>query len=139
MSTRIRVRGATVVSMDPSIGVLDRGDLLLDAGKIIAVGRNLADWAVTTIDGHGLIAIPGFINGHIHLCQPALRGLADDPTLDRYFEVLIGKIVGLYTPEDVFVGNFIGALHHINAGVTTLVDWCHIVNTPAHADAAVDR
>ena len=31
-----------------------------------------------------------------------------------------------------------GALECINAGITTLVDWSHIMNTPDHADAAID-
>src|SRR4030095_559534 len=30
-----------------------------------------------------------------------------------------------------------GALECINAGITTLVDWSHIMNTPDHADAAI--
>ena len=90
------------------------------------------------IDGRGMIAMPGFINGHIHLWQTALRGVAADWTLDHYFSVLIGKVVGLYSPQDVYIGNLVGALDQINSGVTTLFDWCHIVNTPAHADAAVD-
>ena len=85
-----------------------------------------------------MIAMPGFINGHIHLWQTALRGVAADWTLDHYFSVLIGKVVGLYSPQDVYIGNLVGALDQINSGVTTLFDWCHIVNTPAHADAAVD-
>jgi cytosine/adenosine deaminase-related metal-dependent hydrolase len=138
MPSRIRIKGATIVSMDPAIGVLDPGDLLIDGGKIIAVEREISDWAVTAIDGRGMIAMPGFVNGHLHLWQTALRGIAADWTLDRYFAVLIGKVVGLYRPEDVHIGNLTGALDQINGGVTTLVDWCHIVNTPAHADAALD-
>ena len=82
--------------------------------------------------------MPGFINGHIHLWQTALRGVAADWTLDHYFGVLIGQVVRLYSPQDVYIGNLVGALDQINSGVTTLFDWCHIVNTPAHADAAVD-
>jgi cytosine/adenosine deaminase-related metal-dependent hydrolase len=124
--------------MDPAIGIIESGDLLIDDGKIIAVGRNVGSWAAIEIDGRGMIAMPGFINGHIHLWQTALRGVAADWTLDHYFGVLIGKVVKLYTPQDVFIGNLIGALDQINSGVTTLFDWCHIVNTPAHADAAVD-
>jgi cytosine/adenosine deaminase-related metal-dependent hydrolase len=85
-----------------------------------------------------MIAMPGFINGHIHLWQTALRGIAADWTLDQYFGVLIGRIVKLYTPRDAYTGNLVGALDQINSGVTTLFDWCHIVNTPEHADAAVD-
>jgi 5-methylthioadenosine/S-adenosylhomocysteine deaminase len=138
MLPRIRVKGATIVSMDPTLGIIESGDLLIDGGKIIAIGRNVGSWAVIEIDGRGMIAMPGFINGHIHLWQTALRGVAADWTLDHYFGVLIGQVVGLYSPQDVYIGNLVGALDQINSGVTTLFDWCHIVNTPAHADAAVD-
>ena len=138
MLPRIRVKGATIVSMDPTLGIIESGDLLIDDGKIIAVDRNVGSWAVTEIDARGMIAMPGFINGHIHLWQTALRGVAADWTLDHYFGVLIGQVVNLYSPQDVYIGNLVGALDQINSGVTTLFDWCHIVNTPAHADAAVD-
>jgi 5-methylthioadenosine/S-adenosylhomocysteine deaminase len=138
MLPRIRVKSATIVSMDPTLGIIETGDLLIDEGKIIAIGRNVGSWAVIEIDGRGMIAMPGFINGHIHLWQTALRGVAADWTLDHYFGVLIGRVVGLYSPQDVYIGNLVGALDQINSGVTTLFDWCHIVNTPAHADAAVD-
>ena len=124
--------------MDPVIGIIESGDLLIDGGKIIAVGPGAGSWAVTEINGRDMIAMPGFINGHIHLWQTALRGLAADWTLDHYFSVLIGHVVSLYTPPDAYIGNLVGALDQINTGVTTLFDWCHIVNTPAHADAAVD-
>ncbi len=138
MLPRIRIKGATIVSMDPTLGIIDSGDLLIDDGKIVAVGRNVGSWAVTEINGRDMIAMPGFVNGHIHLWQSALRGIAADWTLDHYFSMLIGKVVGLYTPHDAYIGNLVGALDQINSGVTTLFDWCHIVNTPAHADAAVD-
>jgi 5-methylthioadenosine/S-adenosylhomocysteine deaminase len=124
--------------MDPELGILEAGDILIDSDKIVAVGRNLGSWAVSEIDGRGMIAMPGFINGHIHLWQSALRGIAADWTLDHYFGMLIGQVVKLYTPHDAYIGNLIGALDQINSGVTTLLDWCHIVNTPEHADAAVD-
>jgi hypothetical protein len=110
MSPRIRVKGATIVSMDPTIGIIESSDLLIDGGKIIAVGKNVGSWAVIEIDGRGMIAMPGFINGHIHLWQTALRGVAADWTLDHYFSVLIGKVVGLYTPQDAYIGNLVGAL-----------------------------
>ena len=137
MQSRIRIKGATIVSMDPKIGIIDAGDLLIDGGKIVAVGKNVGSWAVTEIKGQGMIAMPGFVNGHIHLWQTALRGIAVD-WRSTIFGALIGKLVGLYTPRDVYIGNLVGALDQMNSGITTLFDWCHIVNTPAHADAAVD-
>jgi 5-methylthioadenosine/S-adenosylhomocysteine deaminase len=89
--------------MDPALGIIESGDLLIDRDKIIAVGRDIGSWAVREIDGRGMIAMPGFINGHIHLWQTALRGIAADWTLDQYFGVLIGKAVRLYTPQDAYI------------------------------------
>ena len=43
----------------------------------------------------------------------------------------------LYTPEDIYVANHVAALDLINNGVTTVVDHCHILNSPAHTDAAI--
>ena len=117
--SRIRVKRATIVSMDPALGIIELGDLLIDRDKIIAVGRDIGSWAVREIDGRGMIAMPGFINGHIHLWQTALRGIAADWTLDQYFGVLIGKAVRLYTPQDGYIGNLVGALDQINSGITT--------------------
>ena len=37
----------------------------------------------------------------------------------------------------MFAANQWGALECVNAGITTLVDWSHIMNTPEHADAAI--
>jgi len=45
------ITGATIVSMDPALGVIEGGDITVDGGKILAVGRAARDWAVTAIDG----------------------------------------------------------------------------------------
>jgi cytosine/adenosine deaminase-related metal-dependent hydrolase len=42
-----------------------------------------------------------------------------------------------YGAEDVYAGALWGALQVLNAGVTTVVDCCHITTTPEHADANV--
>src|SRR5581483_4335940 len=50
---------------------------------------------------------------------------------------MLGSVGGHYRPEDVHVGNYAGALEALNGGVTTLLDWSHINNTPDHSDAAI--
>jgi 5-methylthioadenosine/S-adenosylhomocysteine deaminase len=50
---------------------------------------------------------------------------------------MLGQIGLNYRPEDVYVGNYAGALEALNGGVTTLLDWSHISNTPEHSDEAV--
>jgi cytosine/adenosine deaminase-related metal-dependent hydrolase len=42
-----------------------------------------------------------------------------------------------YSAEDVYLGNHVGALEALNAGITTLIDHSHIMNSPDHADEAV--
>ena len=69
------IKNAAIVSMDPAIGDLDGGDLLIDDEKIVAVGRHIEAGDATVIDGRGCIAIPGLVNAHIHTWEFALRGI----------------------------------------------------------------
>jgi cytosine/adenosine deaminase-related metal-dependent hydrolase len=43
----------------------------------------------------------------------------------------------VYRPEDAYAGDLIGLLGAIDAGVTTILDWSHIQNTPEHSDAVI--
>jgi cytosine/adenosine deaminase-related metal-dependent hydrolase len=42
-----------------------------------------------------------------------------------------------FRPQDVYAATLFGRLAALDAGVTTLLDWAHIQNSPAHADEAV--
>jgi cytosine/adenosine deaminase-related metal-dependent hydrolase len=42
-----------------------------------------------------------------------------------------------YRADDVYIANLMGALECLNGGITTLLDWSHVNNTPEHADAAI--
>jgi dihydroorotase len=56
--------------IDPSQGVDQVGDLLLEAGKIKQLGRVEASAADRLIDATGLIVCPGLIDMHVHLREP---------------------------------------------------------------------
>ena len=58
------LRGVAPLGGDPT-------DLLLDEGRIVAVGRDAtAGRATTVVDGAGLVALPGFVDPHTHLREP---------------------------------------------------------------------
>jgi 5-methylthioadenosine/S-adenosylhomocysteine deaminase len=61
------VRKAYVVTMDPKLGDIPRGDVHVRNGALIAVGPNLTAPGVEEIDGSNRIALPGFIDTHFHL------------------------------------------------------------------------
>ena len=136
-SKRLVFRNGFVVSMDPDIGEIPNGEVLVEDGVIVDVGSDLGVSDAEEIDATGMIVMPGFVDTHRHTWQTPVRGVLPCCTLDNYFAVMLGSVGGHYRPEDVHIGNYAGSLEAINGGVTTLLDWSHINNTPDHSDAAV--
>lgn len=138
MTDRILLRGGHVLTMDPGAGDLGAGDVLVLGDRIEALGpRIAADSAAEVLDVTGKIVIPGFVDTHRHTWETAIRGCAPDATLDDYFAHVKGRLAPAFRPDDVYASNLAGALECLNAGITTLVDWSHINNTPQHPDAAI--
>lgn len=136
MSHRTLIRGGHIVSVDPDVGNLPTGDVLIEDDRIVAVEPNIeADAEV--IDADGFVVIPGFVDSHRHIWEAAIRGSAPNATLDDYFVEILDTFAPLYRPEDVYASNLAGSLECLNAGITTVVDWSHINNTPEHPDAAI--
>jgi cytosine/adenosine deaminase-related metal-dependent hydrolase len=134
---RIAITGGYVLSMDPNIGELERGGVLIEDDRIVAVKRDLGDVEAERIDAAGAVIMPGFIDTHRHTWQTALRGICADWTLLDYFLGMRSTLSPRYTADDVYVGNYAGALEALDAGVTTILDFSHCNNTPEHADRAI--
>jgi 5-methylthioadenosine/S-adenosylhomocysteine deaminase len=136
MANRILIRGGTVLSMDPAIGNLPRGDVLVEDDRILAVQPDVSADA-EVVDARGRIVMPGFVDTHRHTWEAAIRNCAPNATLDDYFVEVLDTFAPAYRAEDVYASNLAGSLECLNAGITTLVDWSHINNTPEHPDAAI--
>jgi cytosine/adenosine deaminase-related metal-dependent hydrolase len=132
----ILLKGGTVLSVDPQVGDLAVGDVLIEGDTIAGVAPSIeADAEV--VDCAGRIVIPGFVDTHRHTWEAAIRNCAPNATLDDYFVDILDTFAPLYRPEDVYASNVAGSLECLNAGITTVVDWSHINNTPEHPDAAI--
>jgi 5-methylthioadenosine/S-adenosylhomocysteine deaminase len=138
VSDRILIKGAIVLTQDPQLGELPEADILIEGDRIAAVGPNLDADGAQVIDATGDIVIPGFIDTHRHTWETSIRTSAPDYTLGAYFSAILDKFAPNYRPDDVLAANRWGAIECANAGITTLVDWSHIMNTPDHADAAIE-
>ncbi|MEU7813719.1 amidohydrolase family protein [Pseudonocardia sp. NPDC049154] len=133
---RLLIRGARILTQDPQLGDLD-GDVLVADGRIAQVGPVLIDDRADVVDGTGHAVLPGFVDTHRHAWQGALRSLGPAWTYPEYrghVQVAVGPHL---TPEDVRIGNRAADLMSLDAGITTVRDESHIMNSPAHADAAV--
>lgn len=138
MARPILISGATILSMDDGVGDLATGDILVEGERIIAVAPRIAAGEAEVVDAVGRIAVPGFINAHMHTWQTGLRSLAADWTLLEYFRWVHAGLATRFRPDDIGIATLLGAYGQIDAGTTTLVDWCHNNPTPAHTDAAVE-
>ena len=122
--------------MDDAVGELT-GDVLVEDGTIAAVGANLDAGDAERLDLTGDILLPGFVDTHRHTWQTPFRGICADWTLEEYFRGIRMTVSPNCSAEDVYAGNYVGALEALDAGVTTLLDFSHCNNTPEHADAAL--
>lgn len=135
--TRTLIKGGYVLSMDPATSVASRSDVLIDGDRIAAVGNNIHAKDAVEIDASNMVVMPGLVNAHLHSWQTPLRGLATNWTLSDYLQKMLGQIAFKFSPEDIYWATYAAALEQIDAGVTTMVDWCHNAPTVEHADAAL--
>lgn len=136
MPRRTLVKGGRLLTMADGVEET-AADLLIEGTRIAAIGRGLAVADAETLDATGMIVLPGFVDTHRHVWQTPLRTLAADWSLYDYFTQMRLVYGSFFTAEDAYLGNLAGALEALAAGVTTVVDHCHVINTPEHADEAI--
>ncbi|MFJ7046815.1 amidohydrolase family protein [Streptomyces sp. NPDC101112] len=129
--------GGTVVSMDPAVGDLAHGDVLIEDGVIVEVAERIDAPDAEVIDATDRIVMPGFVDNHRHTWQTAFRGVGADWKFPEWALAMHGTVKPHYQPEDVYIGTLLGRLEALHSGVTTMLDWYHVAQTPEHEDAAV--
>ena len=122
------------------MGDYTAGDILIRDSKIAQVGEDLARQAgeAVVIDAAGTIAVPGFVDAHVHAWEGQLRRAV--PTLDfgAYLSFTVFGYGPHYRPHDNYVGTLATALVALDAGITTIVDNSHNSRNPEHSSAAVE-
>jgi len=130
------LRGGHFITLDDKLGEF-HGDALIVDGVIREIGRGIEANNAEVVDASRWIVLPGFIDSHRHTWQSPIRHTGLDWDLPRMFVELFKRFGPHFRPEDVYAATLFGRLAAIDAGVTTLLDWAHIQNSPDHADEAV--
>lgn len=138
----ILISGGTVVTMDPAVPDLVRGDVLIRGRRIVEIGADLSAAArggAIVVDASNSIVMPGFHDTHRHCWQNQLRRLIPDCDDNAaYLQVTHEWLGHYYTPDDIYVGNMISVLGALDSGITTMMDVFHNPRTPEHSDAAIE-
>jgi 5-methylthioadenosine/S-adenosylhomocysteine deaminase len=137
MPKELLIKGGNVVTVDPAIGDLPVGDVLVRDGSIVDVGLNLAtsEPDAEVIDAEGRLVIPGLVDTHRHVWQGAIGGFTPQVTGAGYDPAVLHGIAPRHSAEDVYAGTLWGALQALDAGITTIGDWAHNLQSAEHADA----
>ena len=138
-NARTLFKGGAVITMDALVPNLGTGDVLVEGNRIAAVGANIQADGAEVIDASASIVMPGLIDAHHHMWLGVVRRMM--PNVDdvaAYFE-LIGHKMGLkYRPLDMHLSTKLTAVASLDAGITSIIDACHLSISPEHSDAALD-
>ena len=136
---RTLIKGVDILSMDPKLGELFDMDVVLENGRIAAIGKRLVVDDARTIDARGMILMPGMVDGHRHVWESVEAGRIVKSDVARYgrdYHFWKMKWMAVATDEDNYLANFFGGLQAIDSGVTSIVDHAHGQPTEAGAVAA---
>jgi cytosine/adenosine deaminase-related metal-dependent hydrolase len=136
VSNEFIIRSAYVMSMDPAIGDIASGDVHVRGDTIVAVAPHLASGGLRTIDGSGMILMPGLIDAHTHFWTSQMRGhFACSP--EQIYFTARNHLANRYRPKDVYEGVRLGAAEAIYSGITTAYDFFHNNRGPEFAEANI--
>ncbi len=56
------IKGSAIITMDPAIGDLQSGDVLIEGDRIVSVAPRIAADSAEIIDGSHMLLLPGLVN-----------------------------------------------------------------------------
>jgi 5-methylthioadenosine/S-adenosylhomocysteine deaminase len=129
------IANAYVMTMDGTLGDIAGGSVHVRNGEIAAIGKDVTGGG-ESIDGTGMIVMPGLVETHWHMWNTIFRSFAGDKPEDGYFPT-VARFGQQMSPEDIFCSTRLSAAEAINSGMTFVHSWCHNVQSQAHAEADI--
>lgn len=128
--------GGYVLSLDPVIGDLAKGDVHIRNGAIVAVAPSIAAPGVPRRDMSGRVVMPGFVDTHWHMWNSIARGFAN--TRLGPFAKSMGALSRVWTPAASALSVRLACAEAVQSGITTVNNWAHNIKARDFADAELD-
>jgi cytosine/adenosine deaminase-related metal-dependent hydrolase len=120
------VRTRAVATMDAANTVVAYGGLLIRGAvieRVLSAGEAATPPAgAEVVDAPGLVAIPGFVQTHVHLCQTLFRGLAEEMELLDWLKLRIFPYEAAHSSSSMAASAMLGIAELIRGGTTTIMD-----------------
>ncbi len=121
---------------------LEQGSILICDGKIagifedVIVPKAISDHArVVQLDTK--VVLPALVNGHTHLSQTFMRGLASGRSLLRWLKELIWPLQGAYSPELLELAALLGLVENTRSGDAHVVNHHKVTRDSRFSSAVV--
>jgi 5-methylthioadenosine/S-adenosylhomocysteine deaminase len=119
---RILIKNALILTMDEKLSKF-KGNIAITDTNIEKVSKSEIEGVFDKIiDAEGKIAMPGFVQPHIHLCQTLFRSTADDMELLDWLKFRIWPLEGAHDEESIYYSAMLGISELIKGGTTSIVD-----------------
>ncbi len=110
---------------EKSHAYIEGGDLVFRGGEIVHVGPAYAGTADVTIDGRGLMAMPGLVNVHSHpFSEPGNKGITEEFASDKLGQSSLYEYLPVFGMEAdaAWAANKLAVVELLKSGVTTVTD-----------------
>ena len=122
--------------LTPTTNIRRNCDIIVNAGQITDIrptGQTDLTQARELLPGNEQLAMPGLINTHAHVPMVIFRGLAEDVSIERWFNEFMWPLESNLIEEDVYWGMLLGLVEMIEGGVTTVADHYFFMDKAAQA------
>lgn len=131
--SKIIVRDGTMLTASGWV----EGYLVVDGGQIVEIGAGTPPaemGADEVVSARHAAVLPGLVNGHTHLSQTFMRGLAGGRPLLRWLKERIWPIQQTMTPEQLHLAALLGLVENLRCGATQVVNHHKIIYSQEHTD-----
>ncbi len=133
----------TIVTMDSQKRILHGSGIIVRGNSIEKILspeelKTSGKFDGEVVSSPSLVAIPGFIQTHIHLCQTLFRGLADDLQLLDWLRLKIFPFEAAHDERSMYASAIAGVAELVRSGTTTIMDMGSVHHQEQVIRAVVD-
>jgi 5-methylthioadenosine/S-adenosylhomocysteine deaminase len=128
------IRGGTVITPAGEV----QGDVVVDGDSLLAVGGRWTRAADRVLDAAGAIVAPGFVQTHVHLCQTAFAGLAEDLDVMEWLDQWVWPLEQAHDAETMSAAARLGVAEMLLTGTTSFLSMESALHTDRALEAAAD-
>jgi guanine deaminase len=133
------IRNGRVMTPDGDAHAPSIQDILIEDGRIAAVGPHLSAPGAEVIDATDALVIPGFINAHYHSHDTLAKGVMEETPLETWRLLALPAQYPKRSRAEIRARTLLGALECLRSGMTTVQDMVTLYPfDPDHLEAVVE-